>query len=430
MFLYCDIITPRIQYIAAWLGNYLFNKPLVLINDYNQLPAGSFVINYSNDQIPFSAYHIVPEGLLFEQTVSEKHISLTNTEKFPVLFAGHNGHPFDILSAIFYLLSRYEEYLPHQKDEYGRYAHKNSLAFQNGFLNRPLVDEWVQDLKEKLTQAFPGLSFIKRTFSYIPTYDVDLAWSYLNKGVARSAAGLLKQIIKGEWVPAKERLNALRSIKDPFDVFEDLELLHEKFDLQPAYFFLLAAKNRGYDKNISPFNRNYQQLITHIASQYKSGIHLSWQAYRNPQLMRQEKQLLEDCVGSEVTANRMHYIKFDLPQTYEKLESLGISEDYSMGYGSINGFRASTCTPYVWYNLALEKTSSLTLFPFAYMEANSIFEQKDDPETALKELQHYSDIIKKVNGMFITIFHNHLIGRSADGRKWWYVYEQFLQHNF
>ena len=64
------------------------------------------------------------------------------------------------------------------------------------------------------------------------------------------------------------------------------------------------------------------------------------------------------------------------------------------------------------------------------MEANSIFEQKDDPETALKELQHYHDIVLKVNGTLITIFHNHLIGRSSEGRKWWQVYESFIANNF
>jgi hypothetical protein len=431
MFLYSELITPRVEYMAHWLGNYFFGEPLIVYTNPNELQEGALIINYSGRPLLLPCYQIIPEGLLFETTVTKRNPSLSNPGKFPIFFSQASGHPFDILSAVFYLISRYEEYLPHQKDEYGRYAHSNSLAYKYDFLNRPLVDEWMEDLKEKLNQVFPRLPFIQRTFTYTPTYDVDIAWSYLNKGFIRTAGGFLKQLFSGKWQLANDRLRVLKGINaDPFDVFEGLEGLHNKFHLHPVYFFLLAPKQKGYDKNISPYSMGYQQLIKNVAAKYKTGIHLSWQAHSDPASMKQEKKLLENNIAAVITANRMHYLKFDLPETFEQLETLGIKEDYSMGYGSINGFRASTCTPYLWYNLSKEATSALTVFPFAYMEANSIFEQKDDPKTALNELQHYHDVIKKVGGDFITIFHNHLMGNSIEGRKWWQVYELFLENNF
>jgi hypothetical protein len=42
--------------------------------------------------------------------------------------------PFDPLAATFYLVSRYEEYLPFIPDEHGRFPAKQSFAFSNGFL--------------------------------------------------------------------------------------------------------------------------------------------------------------------------------------------------------------------------------------------------------------------------------------------------------
>ena len=40
---------------------------------------------------------------------------------------------------------------------YGRYAHENSLAFKEGFLNIPLVNIWIEDFKKALKKKFPTL---------------------------------------------------------------------------------------------------------------------------------------------------------------------------------------------------------------------------------------------------------------------------------
>jgi hypothetical protein len=101
-------------------------------------------------------------------------------------------------------------------------------------------------------------------------------------------------------------------------------------------------------------------------------------------------------------------------------------QDFSMGYGSINGFRASTCSPYLWYDLAMEQSTSLQVLPFCYMEANSIFEQEDTPEAALHEMKQYLTTIRQVEGTYITIFHNHLIGYHAGGRRWINMYRHCL----
>lgn len=431
MVLYCRQITPRIAYIASWLGNYLFASPLNIVTNPLTVPEGSYTLNYSDQLLSIPNYQVLPHGLLEQAEIRDQKIIASEIDGLPVFFINNGQHSFDLLAAIFYFITRYEEYLPHEKDMYGRYAHINSIAFKQGFLNRPLVDEWMLDLKQKLQQSFPEIQFAERSFNYLPTFDVDIAWSYLHKGLLINTAGLLKNLVQRQWTFLGERLQTMFGLKpDPFAVFPDLAVLHKQYNLQPVFFFLLAEKRIGYDKNIAPKNTAFQSLIRQLSIRYKTGIHLSWQASQQPSVMQLEKQLLESICGKQITANRMHYINFHLPQTFEQLEALDIYQEYSMGYGSINGFRASTCTPYQWYNLAKEAETILTIFPYAYMEANSIFEQKDDQETALKELQHYHDIVLKAKGTLITIFHNHLIGRSAEGRKCWQVYERFVANNF
>lgn len=99
-----------------------------------------------------------------------------------------------------------------------------------------------------------------------------------------------------------------------------------------------------------------------------------------------------------------------------------------MGYGSINGFRASVASSFYWYDLAAETTTSLKLHPFCYMDANSFYEQNQTPEKAFGEMLHYFNIIKSVNGSMITIWHNTFLGTHRRFAGWQEVYKKFIHH--
>ena len=101
-----------------------------------------------------------------------------------------------------------------------------------------------------------------------------------------------------------------------------------------------------------------------------------------------------------------------------------------MGYGSINGFRASYTLPFKWFDLEKNESTSLMLYPFCYMDANAFFEEKLTAEEAAISLQAYHDIVKKVNGTFITIYHNHFLTKQPQWLRWRNVYLDFLKNNF
>ena len=102
-----------------------------------------------------------------------------------------------------------------------------------------------------------------------------------------------------------------------------------------------------------------------------------------------------------------------LPETYQSLLAAGIQHDYSMGYGSINGFRASYAGSFYWYNLVEECATVLCINPFCFMDANSFFEQKQNIRQTAAELNEYFMVCKQVQGKFITIFHNNILGSAA-----------------
>jgi uncharacterized protein DUF7033 len=426
--IYSSTITPRLNYIAEFSGKETIGKPFELTNDlgYFRQHKG-FKINYSSGKIDGSEFWIKPWPLLFEEMIAEQAIQCFEEDGIKFFFKTEGDLPFDIFAASFYLLSRYEEYLPHKKDMYGRYAYENSLAFKAGFLNQPLINQWLQFFKKQLQHKFPSLTAPSPSFVFLPTYDIDIAWAFKSKGFLRTAGGFIRSIFKGKFRECTERIATLRGRDDdPFDTYQWLDQLHEKYQLKPNYFFLVAEKTGRYDKNVSPGKKALQQLVKDHIARYPVGIHPSWQSGDEKSLLKSEINTLEQLTGKKVDSSRQHYIRFTLPETFRRLIDHGIKFDFSMGYGSINGFRASVATPFNWYDLENEERSSLLLYPFCYMEANSFYEQLYTPSQARDELKHYYNVVKSVNGTLITIWHNHFLGTDKLFKGWKEVYEQFI----
>jgi hypothetical protein len=426
--IYTEKITPRLQYITDFIGREMGGQPFPLTTDRFYFSDFSGPkINYSHERIHPDDFFIIPYTLLFEEGIREQAISCIDVNGEKAFFKTGGDYPFDIFAASFYLLSRYEEYLPHRLDEYGRYAHENSLAYREGFLQRPLVNNWIQDFEKTVKIKFPAFSFQHPSFSFLPTYDIDEAFAYRHKGIVRALGGMVKSAIGGQWEILKERLQVMRQQSgDPYDAYKWMDQLHEKNNLQPIYFFQVAAQRGKYDKNILPSQPAMKQLIRQHAEKYSMGIHPSWKSGDEESLLQDEIKTLESAGGRKITASRQHYIRFKLPHTFRRLIAAGISDDYSMGYGSINGFRASVAVPFYWYDLKYEKSTSLLLHPFCFMEANSCFEQQYLPQRAYEEMMHYYHAVKSVNGTLITIWHNNFLGTYPLFRGWREVYNDFV----
>jgi hypothetical protein len=62
----------------------------------------------------YNEFYIKSNSILLEQGFSDVDIDVKNWEDSKCFFYNENGTiPFDIFAASFYLISRYEEYLPH-----------------------------------------------------------------------------------------------------------------------------------------------------------------------------------------------------------------------------------------------------------------------------------------------------------------------------
>jgi hypothetical protein len=423
-------ITPRVRYVVDFLSNY-YGLGFKLTSDegrYLSSPVGC-KINYSFHPVTEKEIWIHPHALLFESAVHPVKVECFKLENRTVFFKAEGNVGFDLFAALFYLITRYEEYLPHQKDAYGRYGHQNSLAFKEGFLHLPLVNLWLEDFRTRLTACNEAFSLPARGFSFEPTYDIDMAWSFRNKGFGRNAGGLARLLITGRWRAFSQRISVLRKKRtDPFDAYGWMDSLHAAYGLHPTYFFLVAHQKGQYDKNIPVENSEFRELVRGLAHHYPIALHPSWASGDHPELVGKEKKWLEDVLQKPVTASRQHYIRFSLPATYRQLIAAGIQHDYSMGYGTINGFRASIATPYSWFDLKSDEATALQIHPFCFMDANAFYEQGLSPQEALEASLRYLQAVKEVNGTLITIWHNSFLGTSPQFEGWKEVYREFVRN--
>lgn len=418
LYIYCPFDTPRLQYTLRFVFGTLMGCAFTLTRELP--PYNAPRIDYGiSDEDP-AALSIPECGLLQENHIRQAPVDFSGQgESFLLFPANGYDYPMDLFSAVFYLITRYEEYLPFNPDEYQRYPHKHALAFEHGFLNLPLINIWVSTLSAELKARFPALHFQPESYSFQTTFDVDMAWSYLHKGLKRNLAGWIKQ-------PSVERLQVLMGKSpDPFFSFPYLERLHQEHNIKPIFFWLMAARTSALDKNISPTHPAMQQLIRDQTNAYH-GIHPSFAGHDDEQRWVWEKQQLEKIIQADVVRSRQHYLRFTLPETYRSLINMGISDDYSMAYGSINGFRASTGNVFNWFDLQRSEETALKVHPFCFMDANSFYEQLQHVPQTIQEAHHYISVCKQYNTPLSVLFHNQFLGSDKSFAGWKDVYEYIL----
>jgi hypothetical protein len=417
---YCDHITERHRYIFDFIfGDVLVSGYRLTDRRAEFLAFDGAKICYANEKIEGGLY-FKPHPLLNENGVKYQDIKVARWNDLPVFFGveGPSAWPFDPFSVSFYLITRYEEYLPFEPDEHGRFRPELSLAYREDFLRMPLVDAIVSQLKSLLIMKFPGLDLPGRPFRFLPTFDIDIAFAHSAKGWPRATAAWMKLLLKGDFLQIKERVRTLLGqMPDPYNNFRlqiDLAAIYG----HPLIYFALLGDFSRYDKNNTHRSRKFRDLLSGLNQSAEMGLHPSYQSYLHPEILKKEKQRLEDIIQRPVTKSRFHYLRVKFPESFRILISENIKDDYSLGYSSMNGFRAGTCTPFYFYDLEKEERTDLRMHPFLFMDSAMIEHLKLTPESAIETIRELVNHVEKYGGEAVGIWHNYSLSEKGQFKGW------------
>ncbi|MBC6999743.1 polysaccharide deacetylase family protein [Cytophaga sp. FL35] len=427
LLIYTHKITPRLTYTMRQLFTRILGVEITFTTKVEDFIKHSGAkITYTKQALQ-NEFFVRSNDLLFEQGINDFQITVRDWNGVPCFFsAGERSNiPFDIFSASFYLLSRYEEYLPHVKDVHGRFPPKESLAHMNNFLRQPVVDIWAYRLREMLLEKFPDLEYTSREYKYTSLIDVTTSHSYAYRGLVRSVAGLFYDLGTLKLRRVVDRVKVwFDPQSDPYDNFEYLVDLHKKLQLKSIFFFQFAAYST-YDKNVSPNHNKFRYLIKSISDYSTVALAASYSSFTNVELLKKERKDLAGVINRSVDASRMRYNRIQLPQSYRDLIEAEFTDDYTMGYTHELGFRAGTCSTFYFYDINLEIQQPIRVHPFAVHDyALNNFKNK---EAMLEGVNGIYQQIQNVEGEFLSIFSNELLGGKVNRVDWKDFYAQFIK---
>ncbi len=389
--------------------NYEITNDTILFNKSTALK-----FNYSNLNFD-GVFQLNPNALIFDEEIKDYEIHLSNYIAEPCLtFDGD----LDPLAAIFFVLSRMEEYLIDREDIHGRFIAKFSYLQKYRLLDKAVCDRW----SVELIKSF--FSFYNRNYqngqyslSVVPTFDIDNTYAYLwKKGVRKWLSITRDYITRNKSRITQRKLVLSGDEKDPYDTFDKILAIRNKG--YKVYLFWLLGDYARFDKNISYSDVRHRELINKMSVDLRVGLHPSYKSNSFFSSIKEEKERLESIVESEVRVSRQHFLRFQVKNTYSVLIKAGFEHDFSMGFSDHYGFRSGTARPHFWFDLKKNRITNLMIHPFVYMDGTLNEYMKLTIEESKSVVDQLAEEVKTYGGEFIAIWHNETIGGYGKWKGW------------
>lgn len=424
-------LTNRIGYtLNVIFGHILRTEFSITTDEQCYLAHGDAKFSYGLHRIG-DTLHLKCCNLLLDTTIEEQEPRPFQQDGRWMLFPVYGRDadlPFDPLAAAFYMVSRYEEYLPHREDEHGRFCAEGSVAVEAGFVHLPVVDQWALAVRDLIAGRYPSFEFPQRHYRFVQTVDIDAAWSYLHKGVFRTVTGGLRDLFSRHDMPeVRRRIRVLVGREaDPFDTFDYIIGQQKRIPGSYLLFFCLLADYDQFNKPSSYLNPHTRDLIQHLGDYAKIGIHNGYYTLERPTDADKETKRLEGILHRNIVRARYHFLRMQLPRSYRILQHTGIRHDYTMGYAEVEGFRAGISSPYPFYDLERDHETELLVHPFCVMDTTLQKYLKLSPEEAVEHYRRLVGSIREVDGDFCCIIHNQNLCELGPWKGWRNTYEQML----
>jgi hypothetical protein len=342
----------------------------------------------------------------------------------------------DIFASSFFMLTRWEEYVNKVRDKHDRFPAYASLAYKNEFLERPVVNEYVEMLWQMLLTL--GIHNKRKTtkFKMFVTHDVDHIYRYRSwiSGFGEIVGDFMsrkKPILGFKNLNSKIKHHIIPRVKNPYDTFDYLMHISEKNDTKSHFMFMSNGSSTTYDNRYSINDVNVKRIVNGILSRgHLIGLHSSYNSYNDVEQFLREKTEIERIARQSIVFGRQHYLRFEVPTTWEIWEESGMAWDSTLGYSDAPGFRCGTCFEYSIFNFLTRKKLNLKEKPLIAMDQHlRVSHSFMSPKTMESKIGMLFERCKRYGGNFMFLWHN-----SSLNTPYWKpyvgVYENIVKLSF
>jgi peptidoglycan/xylan/chitin deacetylase (PgdA/CDA1 family) len=330
----------------------------------------------------------------------------------------------DIFGSAFFMLTRYEEVVKPDRDQCDRFPASASLAAQEHFLDRPIINEYLEVLWGCMQALWPGLQRKNHTYEMVLSHDVDEPFRFAFSGVRRLLQRCAGDILyrKSVWA----LLMSLRSwgqVKwqqrydcDPNNTFDLIMDISEQHNVQSAFYFITDHSAGIMDGDYHMEHPLIRQLLRKIHTRgHEIGLHTSYNTYLDPAQTLKEFQILtqacaEEGIYQDTWGGRQHYLRWLTPTTFQNWDAAGLQYDSTLTYAEQIGFRCGTCYEFPVFDLATSTTLRLRERPLCIMEVSvtrvAYMGLNIADGTALSAMVNIKRNCQLFNGKFTLLWHN------------------------
>lgn len=401
---------------------YKNDSVLVLADTFFKLPENYWLKKESLPSVPLKIWDVsrtIYDGNLISKKLPVIYGDNPDSNEFLKINAKRSYLGLDILGSAFFMLTSYEECIIQHRDQHDRFPADASLAFQQNFLNRPIINEYLEILWFCLSLLWPDLRRKERQFKISPSHDVDAPGENYFKShyeLARACAGDL--IKRKQPLGAIQRIlnwNYLKSAgfgKDKYNTFDLIMNINEENNLNSSFFFIAGRSGGAIDGDYSIEQPEILKLMRKIHSRsHEIGLHASYNSYKNVEQIKKEfKKLLKVCdqegIKQDIWGGRQHFLRWKCPETFQNWESAGLSYDTTLSFAKRAGFRCGICYEYSVFNLYNRTPLKLKERPLIVMEC-SVLDLYSKYEDAYDVINLLKENCRNFKGNFTLLWHNH-----------------------
>jgi len=400
------------------------NYKIILDNKKELVIKDSFFSNLKNQN--YLSIQNIPQSPLKKSNnkfISEKKLPIIYGNNKLQIFDNKINCEIDIFASCFFMLTRWEEYVIKKRDKYDRFLAKNSLAYKENFLDRPIVNEYTKMLWNMLKFLKINQDRKKREFVFYPTHDVDEIKKYRRPPIFTIIRAIKKIKIKKakniffNYIKVKLKLE-----KDPYlKTFDYIINLEKKYNFKSVFYFMTSEER--YSLQDPDLKKIFQKIKK---EKFKIGIHPDFNAYNNPEIIKKEKKELKKITNSRIIEGRQHFLKWETPKSWETWQKAGLKYDTTLCYADHEGFRCGICYPFKPFNIIKKETTDIWEIPLIVMDATLISYRELSTEEATKIMIHLLNQIKKYSGIFVLLWHNSYM-TNLFTPKWKKCFENFYK---